>query len=711
MGLKRKEKFSIRKYKKIGTASVLLGTFFLVSSAGIVFAEEVEVPQAVVQPITVPSAASEATTVSSTSGVSSTTDPSQSTTNSAVDDNTQVSPAVPTASTTQTTEVDVVGQAKDGQPTDPVSAETKSVETSNTQVTSVQKERIVSTRVEDEQSKAPQASENSLSSEVAVVEEKTAAKSQDEASLSAANTQAQSAAVTTLAMYRLYNPNSGEHFYTSNGYEKVSLVKLGWRDENVAWYAPTKGEEVYRLYNPNAGDHHYTLNKGEMTNLSNLGWRYEGIAWYSAGTIAMYRLYNPNAKSGSHHYTASKSEVVSLTKLGWRYEDVAWYGMRSQDKGTEQNEPVTTTPIIKVTNYQRDKGNLNVVVMDSEFSKPIKQVLVAAWSENNQGNIYWYTSSNMKDGRIEIKVDEKYHHNLAGNYQVHVYIDYLDQTRNGFVLGSYYFDKVNGSHDFASNYKGTGLYSLSINKVYSKGDVLFAVWSQANGQDDIKWYSANRNGTSASVSFNVSQHSGIGTYLIHVYQNDNGKMYFLTSGNIQVKKTTYDTPYYSQRDARWAGRYYGISNIDAAGCVPTSLAMVFTALSGNTILPTQVADYLYYNTVEFNRGTFGTTGRGVLMASNHWGYKATPLGSYSNLVTALQEGHHVLAAVQNDKFVLHGSHELVLRGYSNGATYVRDPYTPSFSGWYPVSNLWREQSTDPVDTAGVGAPFIKITDA
>ena len=197
MGLKRKEKFSIRKYKKIGTASVLLGTFFLVSSAGIVFAEEVEVPQAVVQPITVPSAASEATTVSSTSGVSSTTDPSQSTTNSAVDDNTQVSPAVPTASTTQTTEVDVVGQAKDGQPTDPVSAETKSVETSNTQVTSVQKERIVSTRVEDEQSKAPQASENSLSSEVAVVEEKTAAKSQDEASLSAANTQAQSAAVTT----------------------------------------------------------------------------------------------------------------------------------------------------------------------------------------------------------------------------------------------------------------------------------------------------------------------------------------------------------------------------------------------------------------------------------------------------------------------------------------------------------------------------------
>ena len=36
------------------------------------------------------------------------------------------------------------------------------------------------------------------------------------------------------SMYRLYNPNSGEHFYTSNQGERDHLVSLGWRYEGVA---------------------------------------------------------------------------------------------------------------------------------------------------------------------------------------------------------------------------------------------------------------------------------------------------------------------------------------------------------------------------------------------------------------------------------------------------------------------------------------------
>lgn len=37
-------------------------------------------------------------------------------------------------------------------------------------------------------------------------------------------------------MWRMYNPNSGEHFYTAADKEKNHLVSLGWRDEGVAWY-------------------------------------------------------------------------------------------------------------------------------------------------------------------------------------------------------------------------------------------------------------------------------------------------------------------------------------------------------------------------------------------------------------------------------------------------------------------------------------------
>ncbi|MEY8515228.1 bacterial Ig-like domain-containing protein [Lactococcus taiwanensis] len=132
-----------------------------------------------------------------------------------------------------------------------------------------------------------------------------------------------------IAMYRLYNKNSGEHFYTANRYERDSLKKVGWRYEGIGWYAPAKGNgsPVYRLYNANSGDHHYTLNAYERDSLKKVGWRYEGIGWYSKGKVPLYRQYNPNAKAGSHNYTTSKAENDALVKVGWRAEGIGWYAL------------------------------------------------------------------------------------------------------------------------------------------------------------------------------------------------------------------------------------------------------------------------------------------------------------------------------------------------------------------------------------------------
>ena len=135
----------------------------------------------------------------------------------------------------------------------------------------------------------------------------------------------------TRSMYRLYNPNSGEHFYTSNQGERDHLVSFGWRYEGVAWNAPLTGAPIFRLYNPNAGDHHYTGSEKERDDLVKLGWKYEGVAWYTAPSTTkkpQYRLYNPNCTgAGAHHYTGSIEERDGLVKLGWRYEGIAWYGV------------------------------------------------------------------------------------------------------------------------------------------------------------------------------------------------------------------------------------------------------------------------------------------------------------------------------------------------------------------------------------------------
>ena len=134
----------------------------------------------------------------------------------------------------------------------------------------------------------------------------------------------------TTPMYRLYNPNSGEHFYTGSAEERGMLESLGWQYEGVAWNAPTKtGAPVYRLFNPNNGDHHYTMSEAERDMLVSVGWQYEGIAWNSASpsNIPLFRLFNPNADCGSHHYTGSEEERDYLVSLGWQYEGIGWYGM------------------------------------------------------------------------------------------------------------------------------------------------------------------------------------------------------------------------------------------------------------------------------------------------------------------------------------------------------------------------------------------------
>lgn len=126
-------------------------------------------------------------------------------------------------------------------------------------------------------------------------------------------------------MYRVYNPNNGEHFYTANIFERNDLINLGWRSEGIGWIAPSQGADVYRLYNPWTGDHHYTTNTVERDSLTKAGWRYEGVGWKSGGNIPAYRVYNPNSRyAGSHHYTTSKGEADSLIHQGWRNEQVGW---------------------------------------------------------------------------------------------------------------------------------------------------------------------------------------------------------------------------------------------------------------------------------------------------------------------------------------------------------------------------------------------------
>ncbi|MGV8976211.1 hypothetical protein [Lactococcus lactis] len=79
--------------------------------------------------------------------------------------------------------------------------------------------------------------------------------------------------------------------------------------------------EVYRLYNPNSGEHFYTQNFYEKNNLQNVGWRYEGIGWMTASSKNTKYIEFIIQMLGMNYYTLSKWEAQQLLNKGWRWDN------------------------------------------------------------------------------------------------------------------------------------------------------------------------------------------------------------------------------------------------------------------------------------------------------------------------------------------------------------------------------------------------------
>ncbi|MCB2186830.1 MAG: hypothetical protein KQJ78_10460 [Deltaproteobacteria bacterium] len=122
----------------------------------------------------------------------------------------------------------------------------------------------------------------------------------------------------TIPMYRAYNPYLGYHFFTTNQSEYNHAVAAGYQAESGSngafrvYQAQQSGTSaIFRLYNPNSGFHYYTTKASERDSLVSLGWRYERREGYiypqsHSGAQEVYRLYN--TQTGAHLYTLKKSE-------------------------------------------------------------------------------------------------------------------------------------------------------------------------------------------------------------------------------------------------------------------------------------------------------------------------------------------------------------------------------------------------------------------
>ena len=376
---------------------------------------------------------------------------------------------------------------------------------------------------------------------------------------------------------------------------------------------------------------------------------------------------------------------------------------------------------ISIQNNNPDTGTFDVIVSGVSSPYGVREVKLPTWSSvNGQDDIIWYTATKQVNGTYKVTVKASDHKYSTGLYYVHLY--YVQN--NGTLIGvggtstnvTISPDKLKptGKITIQNNNPNTGTFEVVVSNVFSPNgvrEVKLPTWSSVNGQDDVSWYTATKQADGTYKLFvNVSNHkNSTGEYNVHLYyvQND-GQLVGVGGIKLQVNKRVYETPYYSQRDSRWAGRTYGGCTFAATGCVPTTVAMAISGITGQTVLPTTVADYLYHSTNEFNKRSYGTTSHGIVLAARHWGLKTETLGSTAAVREALAMGHHVLGAVGTSVFANYPvTHELIMKGYNNGMTYVMDPYNASNNGYYSVDYLFRVRSLDPTDNTE-GSPFMTI---
>ena len=385
----------------------------------------------------------------------------------------------------------------------------------------------------------------------------------------------------------------------------------------------------------------------------------------------------------------------------------------------KHNKPVGT---ISVVNNNKDTGTFDVIISDVYSPKGVRTVQVPIWSEKDgQDDIRWYEATRQANGTYTVNVQATNHKNSTGLYNIHLYYILNDgsqvgvggttttlEFRNAKTKTQTYITNVNSE---------AGSYTVVVDQAPQGRqikNIRVAVWSESN-QGNLSWYNTAPTGTHTEINVSTVNHKNlIGNYTTHVYVDyvDNTVDGFnlgetaLAPRNRRVEP---QTTYYSQRDPRWASKWYGVSNMDQSGCVPTSLAMTFTDILGTVIAPTTVADYLYYNTNSFNKTSVaGTDADGIVLASKNWGLNSNVLSSIANIASALMSGQHVLAAVGASQFINYPyTHEIVLHGYDNGKTYVRDPFNANNNGWYSLDYIHGVQSRDAMDTK-LGAPFFSI---
>ena len=174
----------------------------------------------------------------------------------------------------------------------------------------------------------------------------------------------------------------------------------------------------------------------------------------------------------------------------------------------------------KVTSTQTQKSLVEASVSGNTLSIQYNGIITAGeslkfavWSDNNdQDDLVWYDADASGAAYIDLSNHKDY-----GVYNIHTY-----SFQDGQATGLNAMTVTVARPEVTTNITQTsnGNFTITISNVPdSITSILVPVWSDKNGQDDIKWYSATQTGTGTyQATISVANHnSNNGHYSAHIY--------------------------------------------------------------------------------------------------------------------------------------------------------------------------------------------------
>ena len=312
------------------------------------------------------------------------------------------------------------------------------------------------------------------------------------------------------------------------------LVGVGGTTTNVSIIKP-QGKISIQNRNSETGDFDIVVSgissPGGLKTVSLPTWSeangQDDIKWYNAERQAD-GTYRKRVRISDHNHVQGEYNV----HLYYVQNDGRLVGVSGTKTTVSLGKPKGT---ISIQNRNKETGDFDIVVSGISSPGGLKEVSLPTWSEaNGQDDIKWYNAERQADGTYRKRVRLSDHKNVEGEYNVHLYYVQNDGSLVG-VSGtkttiSIEKPKVQGKISIQNRNSETGDFDIVVSDIVSPGglkNVSLPTWSEANGQDDIKWYNAERQADGTyRKRVRVSDHKNVeGEYNIHLYYvQDDGKL-------------------------------------------------------------------------------------------------------------------------------------------------------------------------------------------